>query len=196
MARQGKSRRRTCYKAGNGKEQTTRHSCFSSHGRTWRARSLFRDRSELHFAVKAFDQHLGGAIKGNLDAVAAARLASAAVGAGAALERASGPQLDHLLAARIDRLNSAAHRVELIALVAILLLAYLFAGFYASVGSAVRKMLERLRGLDAHDLTDLSTGLQAIAAGDLTVDARPSTEPIENPGRDELGDMTRISFQD
>ena len=56
-------------------------------------------------------------------------------------------------------------------------------------------MLERLRGLDAHDLTDLSTGLQAIAAGDLTVDARPSTEPIENPGRDELGDMTRTFNQ-
>jgi methyl-accepting chemotaxis protein len=148
-------------------------------------------RTALDAAVKAFDQHLGGAVKGNLDVAAAARLETAAVDAGAALERASGPQLDHLLTARIDRLNAAAHRVELIALAAILLLAYLFAGFYASVASAVRKILEGLRGLDAHDLTDLSSGLQAIAAGDLTVDAQPSIQPIENAGRDELGDMTR-----
>jgi methyl-accepting chemotaxis protein len=152
-------------------------------------------RAALDETVKAFGAHLSGAVKGHLDAAAAARLEAAVVGAGAALESASGPQLDHLLAARIDRLNAAAHRVELIALLAILLLVYLFAGFYSSVTSAVRKMLERLRGLDSHDLTDLSSGLQAIAAGDLTFDAHPSTEPIENPARDELGDMTRTFNQ-
>ncbi len=51
-------------------------------------------------------------------------------------------------------------------------------------------MLRRLRGLDERDLTDLSGGLQAIASGDLTVVAEPTTTPIEDHTRDELGEVT------
>ncbi len=51
----------------------------------------------------------------------------------------------------------------------------------------------RLRSLDAHCLTDLGAGLEAMVAGDLTVEARPATSPIdarsENPDVQELVEL-------
>ena len=145
----------------------------------------------LNTAVNAFSQELQASVKSGQAGPATARLFDKVLTSGTALEARSGPWLDRLLAARIGRLQSAERRVEIIALIGILLLAYLFAGFYASVTSSINAVLRRLRGLDEHDLTDLSGGLQAIAAGDLTVVAEPTTAPIDHHTRDELGEMTQ-----
>jgi methyl-accepting chemotaxis protein len=147
----------------------------------------------LNSAVNAFSRQLQASIKsGHAGAGAgASALFDRVLATGTELETRSGPWLDRLLAARISRLEAAKRRVEIIALIGILVLAYLFAGFYASVTSSVKDVLRRLRGLDEHDLTDLAGGLQAIASGDLTKVAEPTTAPIEHHTRDELGEMTQ-----
>ena len=145
----------------------------------------------LNTAVNAFSQALQASVKSGQAGPATALLFDKVLTSGTALEARSGPWLDRLLAARIGRLQAAERRVEIIALIGILVLAYLFAGFYGSVTSSIKAVLRRLRGLDEHDLTDLSGGLQAIAAGDLTVVAEPTTAPIDHHTRDELGEMTQ-----
>ena len=68
-----------------------------------------------------------------------------------ALEAAAA--LDQLLAARIDRVSARAHRVELVAGLAVLLAVYLFVGFYLSVVSSIRRIVGALRSVAAGDLT-------------------------------------------
>jgi methyl-accepting chemotaxis protein len=58
-----------------------------------------------------------------------------------------------------------------------------------SIRRPLSQVMDRLRGLDEHDLASLSGGLQAIAGGDLTVEAHPSTQPIKDYRSDELGQM-------
>ncbi len=145
----------------------------------------------LNTAVTAFSQQLQASVKSGHAGPAAAALFDRVLETGTQLETRSGPRLDRLLTARISRLQAAERRVEIIALIGILVLAYLFAGFYASVTGSVKDVLRRLRGLDEHELTDLSGGLQAIASGDLTVVAEPTTAPIDHHTRDELGEMTQ-----
>jgi methyl-accepting chemotaxis protein len=149
----------------------------------------------LNTAVNAFSQQLQTSTKSGKAGPEAAALFDRVLATGTQLETQSGPWLDRLLAARVSRLNAAERRVEIIALIGILILAYLFAGFYASVTSSVKDVLRRLRGLDEHDLTDLSGGLQAIASGDLTVAAEPTTQPIEHHTRDELGEIAETFNQ-
>jgi methyl-accepting chemotaxis protein len=48
-------------------------------------------------------------------------------------------------------------------------------------------VLDRLGMLQQHCLTDLRTGLEAAARGDLTIEIVPKTPPIENIADDELG---------
>jgi methyl-accepting chemotaxis protein len=55
----------------------------------------------------------------------------------------------------------------------------------------VRTLADRLESLDQHCVNSLEVGLAAIAVGDLTVGAEPVTQPIENPGADEIGDASR-----
>ncbi|WP_028061722.1 HAMP domain-containing protein [Candidatus Solirubrobacter pratensis] len=50
-------------------------------------------------------------------------------------------------------------------------------------------VLERLRTLERRCATELRAGLDAVAAGDLTVEVVASTPPIENPGHDEIGQI-------
>ena len=63
------------------------------------------------------------------------------------------PQLDELLAVRISSLEANAQRVRLILLVSGFLAAYLFVGFYRSVGPPVRAMVATLRAVGDGDLT-------------------------------------------
>ena len=56
-----------------------------------------------------------------------------------------------------------------------------------SVTRPVAVLVERLRSLNDRCLGSLRSGLGALAHGDLTVEARPGTEPIEACGRDEVG---------
>ncbi len=145
----------------------------------------------LNTAVNAFSQELQASIKSGQAGPGTAALLQRVLTSGSNLETRSGPWLDRLLAARISRLEAAKRRVEIIAVIGILVLAYLFAGFYASVTNSVKDVLRRLRGLDERDLSDLAGGLQAIASGDLTAVAQPTTTPIEHHTRDELGEITQ-----
>jgi methyl-accepting chemotaxis protein len=60
-----------------------------------------------------------------------------------------------------------------------------------AIRRAVRTIVGRLDSLSAHDTTDLRTGLDRFAAGDLTYVATPTTPPIERFSGDELGDAAR-----
>jgi methyl-accepting chemotaxis protein len=53
----------------------------------------------------------------------------------------------------------------------------------------VDPVLDRLRMLQDHCATDLRTGLERMAAGDLTYEVTPVTPPIENLGGDEIGQV-------
>jgi methyl-accepting chemotaxis protein len=63
------------------------------------------------------------------------------------------PQLDALLAARIDAFRTKAHVVEAAALAAVLLVGYLLVGFYRSATVPLRRMVHALRALAEGDLT-------------------------------------------
>jgi diguanylate cyclase (GGDEF)-like protein len=63
------------------------------------------------------------------------------------------PQLDELLDVRVSRLEANARRVKLILLFSGLLAAYLFVGFYRSVGPPVRDMVATLRAVGDGDLS-------------------------------------------
>jgi methyl-accepting chemotaxis protein len=56
-----------------------------------------------------------------------------------------------------------------------------------SVTRPVAVLVERLRSLNDNCLASLRGGLSALAGGDLTVEARPGTEPIERHAKDEVG---------
>jgi methyl-accepting chemotaxis protein len=58
-----------------------------------------------------------------------------------------------------------------------------------SIRHPLGQVMDRLRSLDEHDLAELSGSLEAIASGDITVEAHPSTQPIESRRGDELGQM-------
>jgi methyl-accepting chemotaxis protein len=53
----------------------------------------------------------------------------------------------------------------------------------------VDAILDRLQSLRDRDVTDLSGGLRKFADGDLTVEVVPVTEPIDNHGTDEIGQV-------
>lgn len=57
--------------------------------------------------------------------------------------------------------------------------------------NGVKQVLDRMRHLDEHCLVSLDTGLAAVAAADLTVEAVASTSPVERMGSDEIGDLGR-----
>ena len=59
------------------------------------------------------------------------------------------------------------------------------------VSRSVAAVLERLTQLRTKDLTSLRTGLDAMAEGDLTVDAEATTPPIEKWSNDEIGDVAQ-----
>jgi methyl-accepting chemotaxis protein len=56
-----------------------------------------------------------------------------------------------------------------------------------SITRAVAPILDRLTMLRDHCVTELRSGLAAMATGDLTLGVEPVTPPIENIGGDELG---------
>ena len=58
-----------------------------------------------------------------------------------------------------------------------------------AIKATVATILERLRSMQENDTAALRDGLDAFAQGDLTVEVEPTTEPIENPAKDELGQI-------
>jgi methyl-accepting chemotaxis protein len=143
----------------------------------------------LDASLKAVASNLTAAVQGRLDGASGSRLGAAAATAAMALDRASLPDLDHLLVVRISGFQGAATRVKLIALLGVLLALYLFIGFYLSVRRSQARILEGLGGLRDNCASDLARGLDALAAGDLTQHLEPKTPPVERITRDELGEV-------
>jgi methyl-accepting chemotaxis protein len=59
------------------------------------------------------------------------------------------------------------------------------------VSFRTRRLLDGIRDLDAHDLGSIGSGLEALARGDLTVEATAQTKPIQSSRLDELGELTQ-----
>ena len=58
-----------------------------------------------------------------------------------------------------------------------------------SVVGPVKGLMNRLRSLDEQDLTSLTSGLEAAAAGDFTREATLTTEPLNVRATDEIGQL-------
>jgi methyl-accepting chemotaxis protein len=140
-------------------------------------------------SLKNVTGQLSSAVTGRLDGTQAGRLGAAAQANGMALDRASLPVIDHLLSARIAGFNAASNRTEAIALLAVLIALYLFAGFYLSVRRSQAAILGGLESLRDNATDPLADGLDAMATGDLTRSIDPSSPPIEATTRDELGQV-------
>jgi methyl-accepting chemotaxis protein len=55
----------------------------------------------------------------------------------------------------------------------------------------IRQVLDGLKTLDEHDLASLGGGLDAVAQGNLTVPAQAVTQPVDDLGGDEVGQLGR-----
>jgi methyl-accepting chemotaxis protein len=114
-----------------------------------------------------------------------------------ALERTSAAfdKLEQEIVAGTDESSAAAHQtasngrrtVLVVLLLAVLAAAALAVVVTRFIVRGIGQLASRLRSLDEHCVNDLGHGLQAMAAGDLTVGVVPATTPIENPSRDEIG---------
>jgi methyl-accepting chemotaxis protein len=58
-----------------------------------------------------------------------------------------------------------------------------------AIKGGVDRVLDRIRSLEQRDMAGLREGVEAFAAGDLTRSYEPQTEPIEDPGKDEIGQV-------
>ena len=58
-----------------------------------------------------------------------------------------------------------------------------------SIKRGVDVVLDRLRSLRDYCATSLKAGIEALSKGDLTVPVEAVTEPIENPSKDEIGQV-------
>jgi methyl-accepting chemotaxis protein len=140
-------------------------------------------------SLKTVTDQLSSGVHGHLNGAAGSRLGASVRSNAMALDRASLPVIDHLLSTRIDGFDSASTRTEAIALLAVLIALYLFAGFYLSVRRSQTEILEGLEVLRAGATDPLADGLDALATGDLTRRIDPDSGPIEATTRDELGDV-------
>jgi methyl-accepting chemotaxis protein len=81
--------------------------------------------------------------------------------------------------------GAAAVAIALAVAIAVMLSRYL-------IGS-ISQLVERLRRLEEDDLSELTAGLEAVAAGDLTHQVASTTEPLDERSRDELGRL-QVTF--
>jgi methyl-accepting chemotaxis protein len=83
--------------------------------------------------------------------------------------------------------GSVRRTIVIVALVALLAALGLAIAVTRSVTRPVAVLVDRLRSLNDNCLGSLRSGLAALAQGDLTVEARPGTEPIASHATDEVG---------
>jgi methyl-accepting chemotaxis protein len=91
------------------------------------------------------------------------------------------------VAAAADRAASGKTQLLAVGLIALLLAIALAWLITRSVTRPVRALAARLRSVSEHDLGDLQAGVQAMAAGDLTVAVSPTTAPLADAASDEVG---------
>jgi len=80
-------------------------------------------------------------------------------------------------------LIGAALALTLLAILAVILVT-------RSITDPIRRLRDRLRGLNDEDLETLADGLGAAARGDFTQTAEPVTEPVAVDGKDELAELS------
>ena len=113
-------------------------------------------------SATALQTQLTRGVHGAADPALATQTGDAAARASAALATTMTPNLDHLLATRIAGFESARQRVEMVAVVSLLIAAYLFAGFYLAVMGSVSRMKRVAEGIAEGDID----GDVVIASGD------------------------------
>jgi methyl-accepting chemotaxis protein len=111
------------------------------------------------------------------------------VGLNAALKiREHNAAIEQRRSAEAASATATARKVAIIAALIGVLLAMAIAFLIArAIKAAVVQVLDRLEKLQDNEATELAAGLDAMAAGDLTVSVTTSTEPIEDPSGDEIG---------
>ena len=113
----------------------------------------------------------------------------AAIADATELQEALAPALNRLLITRLDRLRGEKRTVIVVALLALLIAAYLFIGFYLAVRRSVDRVRSALGSVGEHEVAGLEDGLQRVAAGSFTRALSAETPPLVRGGRDELGDI-------
>jgi methyl-accepting chemotaxis protein len=86
--------------------------------------------------------------------------------------------------------NSGKRTIIIIALLSILVAAALAVWVTRSILRPVALLADGMTSLDEHDLSDLSAALDAIASGDLTVDAVAVTSDVPVTSTDEIGRLS------
>ena len=90
---------------------------------------------------------------------------SPAIDAQFALEASTTAALDRVVGARADDYINRAHRVEVLAGVALAVVLYLFAGFYVSVTAAASALAQAARQLAEQDMPDFVERMRALSTG-------------------------------
>jgi methyl-accepting chemotaxis protein len=159
-------------------------------------------------SVAALRTQLTRGVHGSGEAALAAGKGDAAARAAAAMGAAMTPHLDHLLAARIAGFQTARRLVVIVALISLLIAAYLLVGFYLAVIASVSRMKSVADGIAdgdiEHDvligsndeigvatrdfattvmgyLREVASAARGVADGDLSIEIAPRSE------RDALG---------
>jgi methyl-accepting chemotaxis protein len=115
--------------------------------------------------------------------------------AGGALIEAVGKSANAAARDAVAHAGSARRTILVLALIPLLLAGVIAVLVTRSVTLPVAALGRRLRSLNEHDLDSLANGLDAVAEGDLTVDAASATKPINAKTTDELGQLAR-TFND
>jgi methyl-accepting chemotaxis protein len=87
--------------------------------------------------------------------------------------------------------SSALTELLINAAIALLVAAGIALGLSQMIRATVAQVLDRIRSLQDRCSTDLKAGIEALAAGDLTIDVKAVTQPIENPSNDEIGQVAQ-----
>jgi methyl-accepting chemotaxis protein len=96
-------------------------------------------------------------------------------------------------AAAKETVSHSKTEITIIALLAAILAGAAGLWLARRIKATVVQVLDRMRQLQEEDSTALAAGLDAMAAGDLTVSVTPVTPEIENPGEDEIGQIAQAT---
>jgi methyl-accepting chemotaxis protein len=101
------------------------------------------------------------------------------------------------MAASLAEVESQTHGTRVALLLALLILAAVAVGgglwLERRTSRRLAPLVDRLRSLDAHDVNELDRGLGAMAEGDLTLEAVPATEPVQDAVRDQIGEASQTT---
>jgi methyl-accepting chemotaxis protein len=136
--------------------------------------------------LKSVESNMGSA-EALSKAVVVGDAAGVPIDAQFALEALMTTGLDRVVGARATDYIDRTHRLAVLASVALAVVLYLFAGFYASVTAAAGALAQAARQLAEQDMPDFARGMRALSTGDLTQKVTVTSRRLNVPGRDELG---------